>query len=233
MLNNQLVNAILAAFERDKDINLHHSPISVRGDDVICLEGEVTDIVMKRKAVRIAKDTARTQSIDDRLRLRVGHQRNNKELLNATVTALMQEPAFSDMEIRENSSQPPSHDRGWIDVSVEDTVVKLMGEVLSLSHRRLAEVIAWWVPGSCDVKNFLHVHPAETETDDEISDVVRMVFDKEISLDAEQISIITRNHEVTLRGVVFSDEQKRIASYDCWYIPGVRAVHNELVVMPR
>ncbi len=233
MSNNQLVNAILAAFERDKDINLHHAPITVRGNRVICLEGEVPDIVMKRKAVRIAKETAKNQNIDDRLRLRVGHQRNNKELLNATVTALMQEPAFSDMEIRETPTQPPAHDRGWIDVSVEDTVVKLSGEVRSLSHRRLAEVIAWWVPGSCDVKNFLHVHPAETETDDEISDVVRLVFDKEISLDAEQITIITRNHEVTLRGVVFSAEQKRIATHDCWYIPGVRAVHNDLVIIPR
>jgi osmotically-inducible protein OsmY len=32
---------------------------------------------------------------------------------------------------------------------------------------------------------------------------------------------------------VFSEEQKRIAVQDCWYIPGVHAVHDALQVVVR
>jgi hypothetical protein len=32
---------------------------------------------------------------------------------------------------------------------------------------------------------------------------------------------------------VFSKEQKRIAAQDCWYIPGVYAVHDALQVVAR
>jgi osmotically-inducible protein OsmY len=233
MANNTLVSSILAALEHDKEVNLHSSRISVVAGEVVRLGGEVENIVIKRKALRVAKQIAGNAGIEDHMRLRVVNQRHDKGLLNATVETLMQEPAFAEMEIRNANTVPPDHDRGWIAVSVHENVIALQGEVRSLSHRRLAEVICWWIPGCCDVKNRLHVHPAEEENDDEISDVVRLVFDKEVSLDAKQISIHTRDAEVTLRGVVHSEEQRRIATYDCWYIPGVHGVHNELEVRPR
>jgi osmotically-inducible protein OsmY len=85
----------------------------------------------------------------------------------------------------------------------------------------------------CDVDNHLHVRPPEEDHDEEISDAVRLVLDKEPAMDAEQISIVTRDREVTLRGAVFSEDQKRVAAQDCWYIPGVHAVHNNLQVVFR
>lgn len=230
---NSVAAKILAALERETDVNLHSSPINVKVEDVIRLEGDVDNIIIKRKAFRIARQAAGTDEIIDNLRLKVSNSRSNKELLNAAVDALMQEPAFANMDILTEEDDSPEHQRGWVKVSVSGKLVRLEGQVGSLSHRRLAEVIAWWVPGSSDIENLLHVYPAEDETDDEISDVVRMVFDKETSLDAEQIKISTRDSEVTLRGVVYSEEQKRIATYDCWYVPGVHAVHNELVVMQK
>jgi hypothetical protein len=36
---------------------------------------------------------------------------------------------------------------GVVEVTVEDGVVTLTGQVISLSHRRLASVTAWWVGG--------------------------------------------------------------------------------------
>lgn len=234
MANNTLVSSILAALEHDKEVNLHNSRISVAAaGEVLRLEGEVENIVAKRKALRIAKQLTHSEAIEDHMRLRVVNRRHDRALLNAAVETLMQEPAFAEMEIRNADTTPPEHDRGWIAVWVHENVITLQGEVRSLSHRRLAEVICWWVPGCCDVKNRLHVHPAEEENDGEISDVVRLVFDKEVSLDAEQIAIHTRDAVVTLRGVVHSEEQRRIATYDCWYIPGVHGVHNELEVRPR
>ena len=197
------------------------------------LEGEVENIITKRKAIRIAREITHSADIVDRLRIKVGNPRTNKELLNAVIDALIQEPAFAQMEIRPENTEAPLDGRNWIGVFVKGSIVELHGVVNSLSHRWLAEVISWWVPGSANVVNRIQVHPAEEGNDDEISDMVRLIFDKETSLNAEQIAIITRRREITLRGVVHSEEQKRIASYDCWYIPGVHAVHNELMVLPR
>ncbi|MBA2409882.1 MAG: BON domain-containing protein [Gammaproteobacteria bacterium] len=112
-------------------------------------------------------------------------------------------------------------------------LIKVTGEVKSLSHRRFAEVLLWWVPGSCDVYNRLHVRPPQVDSDEEITDVVRMVFDKEPALDAEQISVVTRDSEVTLRGAVATETQKLRAVRDVWYIPGVHAVHDGLEVLSR
>ncbi|NIO09735.1 MAG: BON domain-containing protein, partial [Deltaproteobacteria bacterium] len=37
---------------------------------------------------------------------------------------------------------------GEIEIEVENGVVVLNGHVPSMSHKRLAGVLAWWVPGS-------------------------------------------------------------------------------------
>lgn len=232
MTKDKTVTAILAAMEREEGINLHEYPIRITHSDVLKLEGEVESIEAKRKALLLAARAVDGTNIEDCLRLTPGERRVGTALLNAVLAALMQEPAFAEIEVI-GKEQAPLNGRARIAVSVDGCVVNLNGQVGSLSHRRLAEVITWWVPGCCDVKNCITVSPEEDETDDEISDAIRLVFDKEPSLNADEISISTHNSEVTLRGVVHSSEQRRIAGYDCWYVPGVNAVHNELQIRPR
>jgi len=229
MSHATLVTTILAALEHDPDINLHETPIKVSFAGTLRLEGEVADIVAKRKALRIAARVAGTETIDDRLRVRPGAPRSDADVLHSALNALGQEGAFRNLIVRADGGVPADHS-DYICVAVRDGVVYLAGEVGSLSHRRLAEVIAWWVPGSRDVDNRLHVHPPELETDDEITDVVRLVLDKDPSLDATQIRVTTRHREITLDGVVHSEEVKHMATEDCWYIPGVHGVHNRIQV---
>ena len=229
MLHKELIAALLAALGNDADINLHESPIRVTYRDTLCLEGEVANIAVKRKARRIAVQLSGLADIDDRLRLRPGERRSGKALQDAVVDVLSQEPAFRDISVLAGAAAP-SGGRQWIGVSVDDCVVRLDGEVGSLSHRRLAEVITWWVPGSCDVRNHMRVRPAEKDNDDEISDAIRMVLEKDPMLHAETIGIHTYNREVTLDGSVHSDEQRRMAIYDCWYVPGVHDVHDRMRV---
>jgi osmotically-inducible protein OsmY len=233
MNSDETAAAIRAALEHNPAIDMNRFPISVRVDDVVHLEGEVEDIIAKRKALRVARLVAGTARIEDRLRLATRERIASDKLRDAAVTALQQEPAFAAMNIGTGADKPAGQEQDWIRVAAQDCVLRLTGEVNSLSHRRLAEVIAWWVFGCCDVDNRLHVRPAEEESDAEIADAVRLVFDKDPALDAEQISVVARAREVTLRGAVRSEQQKRIATRDCWYIPGVHAVHNQLQVLPR
>jgi osmotically-inducible protein OsmY len=229
MSQKDLVPALLAALEKDPDINLHESPIRVTYHDSLRLEGEVANIIVKRKARRIAMQISGLNDIEDRLLLRPGERRHGKALMDAVTSALSQEPAFRDMAVHTHPATEIGG-RDWIGVDVAECVVRLDGQVRSLSHRRLAEVITWWVPGSCDVHNHMRVKPAEKDNDDEISDAVSMVLEKDPLLHAETLSVHTHNREVTLSGVVHSDEQRRMAIYDCWYVPGVHEVHDRMQV---
>jgi len=229
MAQKDLAAALLAALENDADINLHESPIRVTYGDSLRLEGEVANIIVKRKARRIAMQLSGLTDIEDHLRLRPGEKRSGKALQDAVVDALSQEPAFRDIGVHSGGATPPSAG-DWIGVTVDGCVVRLDGQVGSLSHRRLTEVIAWWVPGSCDVHNHMRVKPAEKDNDGEITDAVLMVLEKDPLLHAETISVHTRDRIVTLDGSVHSDEQRRMAVYDCWYVPGVHDVHDRLQV---
>lgn len=229
--SKNLSAALLAAFENDPEINLHQSPIHVSQTENLLLEGEVANIIVKRKARRIAMRLSGLSDIEDHLRLRPGQVRTGKALLDAVVDALSQEPAFRDIAVRPQSL-PPGDAGLWIGVSVDQCVVRLDGVVNSLSHRRLAEVIAWWVPGSCDVRNHMRVQPAERDNDDELADAILMVLEKDPVLHAEQIRAHSRDRTVTLTGTVHNREQERMAVYDCWYVPGVHDVVSELQILP-
>ncbi|MDD2310603.1 MAG: BON domain-containing protein, partial [Desulfuromonadaceae bacterium] len=107
---------------------------------------------------------------------------------------------------------------GSIDVEVRDGVVTLNGVVASLSAKRLAGVIAWWVPGCRDVVNGLEVSPPQEDNDDEVVDAVRLVLEKNPFIDATQIKISCRNYTVTLEGLVKSKAQRQMAEADAWYV---------------
>ena len=102
----------------------------------------------------------------------------------------------------------------------------------SLSHRRLAEVLAWWTTGVVGVNNQLRVTPAEEDNDDEITDALRMVLEKDPWLDAGQIWAHTHGGTVVLDGLLPSNEQKHMAECDAWYINGVTKVKNRIEVRP-
>ncbi|MDN5870312.1 MAG: BON domain-containing protein [Nitrococcus sp.] len=219
---------IQAALERDRAIDLRRYPIQVHHGDAVRLEGTVADIEVKRRAIQIAHRIAGNAGIDDRLRLDVARPRPNDELRQAVAGSLMQEPAFVELQLLEELPAHPAED--WFHVSAHAGVVMLEGVVGSLSHRRLAEVLAWWTPGTADVDNRLHVQPPERDSDDEIADVIRIVLEKEPAFDIAQIQIEVDDRVVSLRGLVHSEEERRIAAWDCWCIPGVHDVLNQLEV---
>src|SRR5690349_19485813 len=86
MPQKDLVAALLAALEKDPDINLHESPIHVTYHDSLRLEGEVANIVVKRKARRIAVQLSGLNDIEDKLLLRPGQKRIGKALLDAVTS---------------------------------------------------------------------------------------------------------------------------------------------------
>ena len=107
----------------------------------------------------------------------------------------------------------------------------LDGWVISLSHKRLAGVLAWWVPGCRDVVNGLEVLPPEQDNDDEVSDALSLVLEMDPMIPhPEQIRVETHDHVVTLQGLVNTETEKIRAEQDAWYLFAVDNVINRLAV---
>jgi osmotically-inducible protein OsmY len=119
---------------------------------------------------------------------------------------------------------------GSIVVAVNDSVVTLNGEVPSLTHKRLAGVLAWWVPGTGDVINGLEEVPPEEDNDDELIDAVRLVLEKDPFVNASEIRVNSKDWIVILEGLVPNETMKQIAERDAWYVLGVKRVINKIEV---
>src|SRR3569833_1088594 len=151
------------------------------------------------------------------------------------LNALLHEPVFARYGIQVARNGTPDvvretlNEDGWaICIAARSGVVQLSGKVDSLSHRRLAEVRAWWTGGCELVEKMLKVSPPERETDDELTAAVRLELEMDPLVHADQNYTRARDGVVTLEGYVTSIEEKKLAIMDTWYIPGVLEVADRL-----
>jgi osmotically-inducible protein OsmY len=119
---------------------------------------------------------------------------------------------------------------GEIEVAIDDGVITLEGTVISLSHKRIAGVLAWWAPGCRDVVNSLDVVPPEEDNDDEVVDALRLVLEMDPLVQADQITARCRDYVVTLDGYVRTEEERRKAELDAWSLFAVDKVVNRIEV---
>ena len=235
---NDIVSYLIARLERDPRVNLHHSPItiSIKNDKVI-LEGQVDNIAEKRAAIdtvtRMLHKLGRW-FIVDRLHVKTSRQRQDLELQQAVVSALSSEPVFRDYSLLTKVGRriDVHHDTGIgsmvIIAMIEHACISLVGQVQSLSHRRLAEVLMWWTEGCEFVDNQLQVVPAERDTDNELTDAIRCVLEKDPLVHADQLQVGSAGGVVLMNGTVASDEEKKLAVRDAWYVPGVADVVDHI-----
>jgi osmotically-inducible protein OsmY len=229
---------VRAALEHEPRINLHRYPIHLRYEDgILTVDGEVEHIAAKKLALELAAAVPGVDGLVDRLRVAPTRVMGDGAVRDHVRDALLQEPAFAtftivvrdqgQVDIVRPASGTPC---GSIEVAVAAGVVTLNGRVPSLSHKRLAGVLAWWVPGSRDVINGLAVEPPEEDTDDEITDAVRLVLEKDRFVTADQVRVRTRDRVVTLKGLVPNTTIREMAEFDAWYVFGVDRVVNRLQV---
>lgn len=229
---------VLAALERDQRVDLHRHPVRLDyADGILTMEGDVGGIAAKKIALELAASVPGVTGIVDRLRVTASSVMGDGEIRDHTCNALLQESSFNDFGVRgmardawETFKEPSPDVPGYIDVEVVDGTVVLNGRVGSLSHKRLAGVIAWWVPGSRDVVNGLEIEPPEDDNVDEIRDAVLLALEKDPFVNASQISIHCRDNEVTLEGIVAKPLEREMAEADAWYVFGVEKVINLLQV---
>ena len=233
--SNDVSKALIAALEHDPRIDLHRYPVQASlQQGKLLLQGAVENIAAKKLFLAVAFELAGDSIVLDRLRVSASNGEEDGTLRVGVVNALQREPALSEYSLRlmrdgkRETVHKAEDDAGLIDISVEDGVVSLSGHVGSLTHRRLAEVLVWWVAGCQAVNNQLEVVPPEEDNDGELTDAVRMAFEKDPLVHASQLLVSGHDGTVTLEGFVASKEEKKLAALDAWYVPGVLEVVDHI-----
>jgi len=230
----EILEQVQAALQKETRYDVNRYPVQlVLHEGTLVLRGDFPDIRAKRHAVHVARGVAAGMEIIDQLNVASAiHEEGT--LRSEVIRALSTEAVFSDVGLRLRSDgdiEVLREGRGesFIEIEVKGGAVQLLGQVGSLSHRRLAEVLCWWSLGCERVDNLLEVIPAEADNDDEVVDALRMTMEKDPLVHAERIAIEVHNGSVTLHGYVPSQEEKRLAELDAWYIPGVHEVVNDVL----
>ena len=233
-----ITRQIHGLLERERRINLHRFPIAIsNADGVATLEGEVGDIAAKKLAVELANSVSDVRGVVDRLRVAPGERRGDGAIRDSLARMFLENAEFRNCTIRSHTNERDQVLReangdsvGEIEIAVQNGVISLEGHVISVPHRLFAGVLAWWTPGRCDVINALKVKPGYEERDDEVTEALRLVLEADPAVDASQVRPVCEDWTVTLEGSVPSEEQKRRAEMDAWYVSGVERVVNKLQV---
>lgn len=197
-------------------IDLRKTRIDVRLEGrSLMMEGRVKNVADKKRALSAAMSITGVDGVIDRLRVRPSARMTDAEIQRHVADALGDEPTLTSFVIK---------------ADVDLGVVDLEGQVGSLAHKRLAGVFAWWVPGVVDVINSIEVVPPEEDNDDEVSDAVKLVLEKDGLVHPSSMGVFARDYAVTLFGSARSDAERDAAEEDAWRVWGVNDVVNNLTV---
>jgi osmotically-inducible protein OsmY len=235
-----ILKQVQAAIEHEAGIETSGSPVAVRWvGGTIVLDGEVEDVRTKRLACNAARAAATGTAVIDRLRVNAGPPLGDGATRDGVCRWLLRDIDFQNCGVSarikhhlEVLREPGPSPSGAIEVSVDDGVVTLSGYVISLSHKRLAGVLAWWARGSRDVVNNLEIMPDEEDNDEEIAEALKLVLESDPYVHADQIGVGSRDRVVTLQGQVWTEGERERAERDAWCVYAVANVVNKLEVLP-
>ena len=236
MTSNDLAKAVYAAFEIDPWVNPHRDQITIEHQgSTIILTGEVAEISAKRRAYYVALSVPGVTAVDERLTVRPAEEMEDDQILDHLARMLLEDLAFKhygvvyiDHKGEREILRQLDDEAGYFQIHSEGGTVSLEGQVRSLCDRRLAEVMAWWVPGSRNVINGLQVVPPEQDSDEQIKEAILLALDIDPLVDYIQLAIQCQNGEIVITGAVPVAEQILLAEHDCWYVEGVKKVDNRL-----
>ena len=214
-----VIKQVHRALEYEPRINLHRHPLKIGyADGAVILEGEVEHVAAKKLALELAAAVEGVRGVVDRLHVAPAERKGDGAIRDSLSAFLLREPEFRQCAIRvrtkgriETLRDVPADAAGEIEVAVGEGVITLEGKVISVSHKRLAGVLAWWTPGCRDVVNSLDVEPPEEDNDGEVVDALRLVLEMDPLVQAGQIRASCRNYVVTLEGCVRTEEERRQA----------------------
>lgn len=180
-------------------------------DGIVILTGTAQSIGVKERVQSLASAVRGVQSVVNRIEVKPTVSYSDKKLTKKVNTALVNDPATDAFELN---------------VSVEEGVVTLTGEVESFAEKQLSGSVAKRVAGVVDLENNIEVNYATLRSDSEIKADVLACLKNDIRVDANLIKVDVNDGKVRLSGTVGSYQEHGQAYVDAW-VAGVQAVDTD------
>jgi osmotically-inducible protein OsmY len=199
------------------DPKVDNQAIAASADDGrITLRGTVGSLREKREAKKDAERVFGVTGVDNQLQVRLmgPNRRDDAELRGDVLQALMLDSLVPDT----------------IDAKVKDGLVTLTGTATSQYQRDEAEFVAANIAGALEVTDEITLM-SPTPAPSDVQQSIRSAFDRNATLDANDLHISSSNGTVTIKGTVSSWAEHDEAIDAAWAAPGVINVHDHLMVL--
>jgi osmotically-inducible protein OsmY len=214
MSNDDLVASVTDELFWDPKVD--SAAVAVSADDgTITLRGTVGSFREKREAKHAAERVFGVTSVDNKLQVRllVGSQRDDADLRGDILQAMALD-----------SLVPAT-----VDAKVDSGVVSLTGTAEWQYQRDEAEFVAANILGVIDVWNEIELTGVVPSAGD-VKSSIKSAFKRNAKIDADDLSVETKDGTITVKGVVGSWSEHDEAISAAWAAPGVRKVDDKILV---
>lgn len=193
--DQEIADAIEDQYLVDRSVDVNRIDIEVH-EGIVELTGRVDNLLAKERAARIAGWVKGVRSVSNRIQV---------------VPSVVFSDSGIEREVENALREDPAADAYEIDVSVQDNVVTLGGEVQSFAEMELAVKVAKSVRGVMALNNVIKVEMPERRLDTEFQKEIEQRLRWNVLIEDGLVDVSVKEGAVTLKGVVGSLEEKRVA----------------------
>ncbi len=236
-----MLEELAASLSRDPQLTfVGGPPVLALAERVLTVEGDVADVRTKKLTLERLAAARGVGLIDDRLHVVPAEKMGDAAIRDHLVPMIVGDTTFDECSIdvledgrieRIREARAIGAPKGNIRITVSEGVVTLDGTVPSRNHARLASALAWWVPGTRDVRDFLGARVPEAFDELDLVEGIRIVLEKDPIVDAGQIVVSAHGTTITLAGTVSCELERDAAERDTWFVPDVGDVVNMLKLL--
>jgi osmotically-inducible protein OsmY len=198
------------------DPSVDEKGILIKVDNgVVSLQGSVPHFSDRWTAEEVTKKVAGVRAIANDIEVKIPKpgERSDSDIAAAAANAVKWHFVLESRDIQ------PVVKQGWITLS---------GHVSHGYQKTVAEGAVRYLLGVKGVFNDIEVRPAIKATD--VKQKIQSAFERQASLDANDIKVNVDDSAVVLQGTVHSWREKDDAAIAAWAAPGVTKVENKLQV---
>jgi len=212
--DSEIRRRVLAELDWDPSVDASDVGVAVK-DGVVTLTGTIPSYWQEKEVERVVKRIAGVRAVAEELTIKLpgASERSDADIAQSVLSGL-----------RFNVAVPTNR----IQVTVEKGWVTLEGQVEWQYQKAAAESEVKYLMGVKGVTNNIEIKPRVSSAD--VKAKIEDAFERLAQLDANQITIESRDGKVILRGSVRSWDEREQAEQAAWAAPGVTMVENHVLV---
>nr|WP_294860646.1 BON domain-containing protein [uncultured Fluviicola sp.] len=212
--DSQVQKDVMEELKWQPSINSSEIGVSVK-EGIVTLSGTVDQYIEKRDAEKAALRVEGVKGVaeDIEVKLSFGNKKNDADIAKAAINALHWDSMVPDNAIK---------------VKVENGWITAEGKVDWLYQKSAVRDAISNLTGVKGVINLITINPSANPVD--IKKKIVAAFDRNASIDANNIQVLNEGDRVVLKGTVRSYAERLDAQHAAWNAPGVAHVDNQLEV---